>query len=74
MSKNGLTGKFLPTFEIHLVPTEMEIFLRKHLCDLLKESLDKGVDPLLGWVERPVVAILLTTAIVAPTRLAHETD
>ena len=46
----------------------MEIFLRKHLSDLLKESFNKRVDSLLGWVERSVVSVLLSAVIVTPAR------
>ena len=42
----------------------MEIFLRKHLSDLFKESFNKGVDSLLGWVEGSVVSGLLSAGIV----------
>ena len=46
----------------------MEIFLRKHLSDLLKESFNKSVDSLLSWVQRSVVSVLLSTVIVTPGR------
>ena len=66
---------FLPTFEIHLVPPEMEIFLREHLSDLLKESFNKGVDSLLGWVQRSVVSVLLSAVIVTPAgQILNEAD
>ena len=40
-------------------------FQHANLCDFLKESLEEGVDPLLGGVHWAVVTVLLSPVVVA---------
>ena len=66
MTVSGYFEMFVPpTFEIHLISTKMQILLREDLCDLLKESINKGVHSFLCGIHGPVVAVLVAHVIVA---------